>query len=111
MTTQKQSKTVTDLNAQQIIESNQVVLIDCWAPWCGPCGQIAPIIDELAEKYAKKASIGKLNIDENPCFIQNHAIQSIPTLLFFKNGKKVDQLTGLQSIQVLTKKLDELIPH
>ena len=106
-----QSKTITDANAQEIIQANKIVLIDCWAPWCRPCQAMLPIIDELAEAFEGKAFIGKLNIDENPAFPAQNNIKSIPTILFFKNGEKVHQLVGSQSKSDLTNKLDALITH
>lgn len=104
-----QSKTITDANAQEIIQTNKVVLIDCWAPWCRPCQEMSPIIDELAKKFEGKAFIGKLNIDENPTFPVQHNIKSIPTILFFKNGEKVDQLVGNRSKEDLIDRLNEVI--
>lgn len=109
MTTQNKTQTTTDANAQQIIQTNKIVLIDCWAPWCRPCQAMLPIIDELAEKFEGKAFIGKLNIDENPTFPAKHNIKSIPTFLLFKNGEKIEQLVGSQSKSDLTNKLNELI--
>lgn len=101
--------TITDTNAEQLIQQHPVVVIDCWAPWCGPCQQIGPIIDELAKEFDKKALIGKLNIDVNPDFLEKHNIKSIPTLLFFKNGIKQDQMVGLHTLQALTTKVNDLL--
>ncbi|MEM7174131.1 MAG: thioredoxin [Bacteroidota bacterium] len=100
---------ITDADAAKTIQQNKIVLIDCWAPWCGPCKQIAPIIDKLADQYEGSATIAKLNIDENPDFPSLHHIRSIPTLLIFKDGEKVEQLIGLQPMQVISDKLDRLI--
>ena len=110
MHTPTQALNITDKNANELIQANSVVLIDCWAPWCRPCRELGPIIDELATDYANYSSvlIGKLNIDENPAFVTKHSIKSIPTLLFFQHGAKVHQLVGGQHKSTLTAKLNEL---
>jgi thioredoxin 2 len=70
------------------------VLVDCWAPWCGPCRTVAPILDQLASEYAGRVKVAKLNVDENPGTASEYGIQSIPTMLFFKGGKLVDKVIG-----------------
>ena len=77
-----------------MIASSGSVLVDCWAPWCAPCRTVAPIIDELADKYAGGVKIAKLNIDENPMITSQYTIRSIPTMLLFKDGKLVNRLVG-----------------
>jgi len=86
---------VTDSNLNEIVNKHSLVLIDCWAPWCGPCLALAPTIEELTEKYAGKVLIGKLNVDENPKTAERFQIFSIPTTLIMKNGREVDRIVGL----------------
>ncbi len=78
----------------EIILSPGASLVDCWAPWCSTCSMITPVLVGLAKKYAGKAKIAKLNVDENPMTSSKYHIQSVPTLLFFKNGEKVNRMTG-----------------
>jgi thioredoxin 2 len=86
---------VTDATfSKEVISSPGSVLVDCWAPWCGPCRTIAPILDELADKYAGGVKITKLNVDENPLIASQYSIQNIPTMLLFKDGKLVNKLVG-----------------
>jgi thioredoxin 1 len=86
---------VTDSNFNETVSRHSLVLIDCWAPWCGPCLALAPIIEELAEEYVGKALFGKLNVDENPGTAGCFQIFSIPTTLIMKNGREVDRIVGL----------------
>jgi len=86
-----------------------VVLVDFWAPWCGPCRMIAPVIEELAEEYDGKAKIAKVNTDEQPEIAAKYGIRSIPTILFFKNGELVDQMVGAAGKAVFAEKLDALL--
>jgi len=79
---------------QEVLNSDIPVLVDFWAPWCGPCRLIAPIIEELAEELEGKAKICKLNTDENPNVASQYGIRSIPTLMIFKGGQKVDTVVG-----------------
>ena len=86
----------TDDNFQQeVLESGQPVLVDFWAPWCGPCRQIAPLIDQLADDHSGRVKIGKLNIDDNPSVTGQYGIQSIPTLLLFKDGDVAERFVGM----------------
>lgn len=86
-----------------------VALVDFWAPWCGPCRMLAPVIDELAEEFEGRAKICKANTDEAQDLAAKFGIRSIPTMLFFKNGEVVDQLIGAQSKQAIASKLNSLL--
>ena len=86
---------VTDSNFDEVVKKHSVALIDCWAPWCGPCRALAPTIEELAGEYAGKVFVGKMNVDENPKTAECFNICSIPTVLVMKNGCEVDRIVGL----------------
>jgi thioredoxin 2 len=81
------------------------VLVDCWAPWCGPCRMIAPVMDQLASESAGRYVVAKLNVDENPNTATRFQIEGIPALLIFKNGKLVDKIVGLQPKQAIASRL------
>lgn len=102
--------TITDANAREIIESGQPVIIDFWATWCGPCVAMAPLIDELSREYEGRVVIGKYNVDEEGDLSSEYRIMSLPTILFFKNGKKTDiRLAGSQTRATLEAKIAELL--
>ncbi|MFA7277650.1 MAG: thioredoxin [Candidatus Gracilibacteria bacterium] len=102
--------TFTDANFDaEAMKSSIPVLVDCFAVWCGPCKMMAPTITEVAEEYGDKVRVGKIDVDENPEVAQKFGIQSIPTLLFIKNGEVVDRTVGVQSKDKILDKLDELL--
>ncbi len=96
---------LTDANFDSLVGSAQTALVDCWAPWCGPCRMIGPVIEELAREFGGQALIGKLNVDENPQVAQRYQVRSIPTLLFFKNGQLSDTIVGAVPGQQIRQKL------
>lgn len=97
---------ITDANFEEVIKSEQPILVDFWAEWCGPCKMIGPVVEELAGDYEGKAVIGKVDVDSNPGVAQAFGIRSIPTLLFFKGGQIVDKQVGAVPKAVLSQKLD-----
>lgn len=93
----------------EVTNSQGVVMVDFWAVWCGPCRMIAPTIEELAKEYSGKVKIGKLNTDENSEIAGRFKIMGIPTVMFFKDGQKVDQIVGAVPKQTLKAKIDGLL--
>ena len=101
---------LTDANfKKEALESDKPVLVDLWAPWCGPCRMLGPVVEELAGEYAGKAVVAKLNTDENGETMTAYRVSAIPTLLFFKQGKLVEQMVGVQSKAAIKAKLDALL--
>jgi thioredoxin 1 len=101
-------QTLTDGNFDQsVIKASQLVLVDFWAEWCGPCRRLAPTVDELATDYDGRVMVGKLNVDDNPNVASRYSIRGIPTLLLFKGGEIVEQVVGLADKASLKKLLDK----
>tara|TARA_B110000438_G_scaffold31553_1_gene31082 strand:- start:13662 stop:13976 length:315 start_codon:yes stop_codon:yes gene_type:complete len=96
---------VTDADFQETINNNNLVLIDFWAPWCGPCKAIAPVLEEISNEHSNVV-IAKMNTDENPTISSQHGIMSIPTMMIFKNGQLVDRLVGALPKPAIVEKLE-----
>jgi len=94
---------------EEVIKSALPVLVDLWAPWCGPCRMVAPVVDKLAERYEGKFKFYRLNVDENPQTASKYKVMSIPTLIFFKGGEAVDTVIGAVPERVLQPKIDDLL--
>jgi thioredoxin 1 len=101
---------LTDSNFEQLaMQSALPVLVDFWAPWCGPCRMIGPVVEEIAAEYKNRAVVGKVNVDENPGIASQFRIQAIPALFFLKGGKVVDKVVGMTAKSALAAKLDALL--
>jgi thioredoxin 1 len=99
---------VNDKNFQDVVVNSALpILVDFWAPWCGPCVRVSPIVEKLAEEYAGRASFCKINVDEAPEVAINHGIRSIPTLMVFKGGEKVNQVIGAVAESKIKSMIDE----
>jgi len=99
--------TITDATFVEAVKKYPLIVMDCWAPWCGPCRTIAPILDELAKKYAGRVVFGKVNVDENPRISREYSIMAIPTLIIFKNSAPVDVIQGALPKPYLEAKITE----
>lgn len=100
---------ITDKNYKELLAEGKPLVIDFWAPWCGPCKMVSPIIDELASEYEGRVVIGKCNVDENDDLASEYGIRSIPTVLFFKDGKQVDKHVGSAQKSVFAAKIEALL--
>ena len=96
---------VTDATFKETIQNHTLVVVDCWAPWCGPCQMVAPVIEAMARDYAGRILFGKLSVDENMEIATQYQVMSIPTLLVFKNAKLVDRIVGAMPRQMLEPKI------
>ena len=94
---------------EEVLKSTLPVMVDLWAPWCGPCRMVAPVVEGLAEKYDKRFKFCRLNVAENPQTASRYGIMSIPTLMFFKDGKVVETVIGAVPERVLQPKIEELL--
>ncbi len=93
----------------EVLSSDIPVLVDFWAPWCGPCRMVAPVVAEIAEEYQGKLKVGRLNTDEEPEIAVRYGIMSIPTLMIFKNGEVADQIIGAVPKEYLIEKLEQVL--
>ncbi|MEH1792905.1 MULTISPECIES: thioredoxin [unclassified Nostoc] len=101
---------VTDSSFQQeVLDSDVPVLVDFWAPWCGPCRMVAPVVDEISEQYKGQIKVVKVNTDENPQVASQYGIRSIPTLMIFKDGQKVDMVVGAVPKSTLASTLEKYL--
>ncbi len=104
------TKAVMDSNfEEEVLKNSRPVLVDFWAPWCGPCRAIAPVIEELAKEYEGKIDVVKVNVDENPNTANKYRIRAIPTLILFKNGEVVAQVTGAVAKSSLKEMIEKAL--
>lgn len=94
---------------QEVLDTKQPAVVDFWAPWCGPCKAVSPIIDELAKEFAGKIKIGKINVDENSQTAGQYGVMSIPSIVFFKNGVPVKTMVGAQSKENYRQEIEQLL--
>ena len=100
---------ITDANFEELLGTGKPMVLDFWADWCGPCRMVSPIIDELAQEYEGRVTIGKINVDENDDVVGRFGIRNIPTVIFFKNGEMVDKIVGATSKDKFKEKVENLL--
>lgn len=100
---------ITDANFEELSKSNELLVVDVWATWCGPCRALAPVIDELSRQYEGKAAIGKVDADENPEICEKFGVRNLPTILFIKNGEVADKVVGALAKNALSAKIDSML--
>ncbi len=104
------TRAVTDSTFEtEVLKSTRPVLVDYWAEWCGPCRQVAPVLEEIASEYAGKIDIVKLNVDDNPQVVRTYGIMNIPTLTVFKDGQVVKEIVGAKPKSALLRELEEFL--
>ncbi|WP_432628446.1 thioredoxin [Brotaphodocola sp.] len=102
-----EKKFTTENFGTEVLASDKVVLVDFYADWCGPCRMVAPVVEQIAEEYADRAVVGKLNVDENEEIAVRYGVMSIPTLIAFKNGEVAGKLVGVQPKEVIERLIQE----
>ena len=100
---------ITDANFAETLNEGKPMVLDFWAEWCGPCRMVSPIIDELANEYAGRVNIGKMNVDENDDVVAQFGIRNIPTVLFFKDGQMVDKIVGAMPKDKVVAKIESVL--
>lgn len=100
---------INDSNFKEYLNADKPLLVDFWAPWCGPCKMMGPVVERIAEKYAAQVNVGKLNVDDNGDTCDEYGIRNIPTLLLFKGGELVDRIVGLVPEQELEAHIQKLL--
>jgi thioredoxin 1 len=100
---------ITDSTFDELLQSNKPLVVDFWAEWCGPCKMIGPIVEDLAQEYEDKVTIGKMDVDENNEITTRYGIRNIPTLLFFKDGQLIDKQVGAAQKSALAQKIQMLL--